>query len=56
MGGIWRAALTGPDGAPGLHADFSTNAVRDLDIGRGSALTVAVPPERIRVFQQASAP
>ena len=56
LGGIWRTALSGPGGALGLHADFSTNAVRDLDIGRGSALTVAVPPERIRVFHQGSAP
>ena len=35
-----------------LAADFSVNAVRDLELAPGKTLTVALPSDRIRVFAQ----
>ena len=51
LGAFCRATLELID-RPGVRiiADFSANAVRDLGISVGSALTVALPPEAIRVF------
>ncbi len=36
--------------AHGLAADFSTNAMRDLDLRIGKTIQVALPPDRLRVF------
>lgn len=51
LGPFCRATLH-PVAAPGLaiQADLSANAVRDLGIREGQALTVALPPELLRVF------
>ena len=51
LGPFCRATLR-PDAAAGLVilSDFSANAMRDLDIREGQALTVALPPELLRVF------
>ena len=41
-----------PDAAPNVAilADFSLNLMRDLSVAEGQALTVALPPESLRVF------
>ena len=44
-GSSWR-----PRPASTLLADFSANLMRDLGIGEGQTLTVALPPESLRVF------
>lgn len=51
LGAFCRATLE-IDAAPGIEllADFSANAVRDLGIAEGQPLTVALPPECLRVF------
>jgi iron(III) transport system ATP-binding protein len=51
LGAFWRATLR-PQGEPELvlRSDFSVNAMRDLDIRVGQTLTVALPPESLRVF------
>ncbi len=51
LGSFWRARLVprSADGQPFL-ADMSANLARRLDAGPGSALRVALPPDRIRVF------
>jgi len=51
LGAFWRATLR-PAQEPDLllRSDFSVNAVRDLDIRVGQTLTVALPPESLRVF------
>jgi iron(III) transport system ATP-binding protein len=51
LGPFCRATLR-PEAAPDLVilSDFSANAMRDLDIREGHALTVALPPELLRVF------
>ncbi|WP_374448819.1 putative 2-aminoethylphosphonate ABC transporter ATP-binding protein [Stella sp.] len=51
LGAVVRARLQAPRlaGAP-LLADFSLNAVTDLGLGPGQSVTVALPPERVRVF------
>ena len=38
--------------APGVAilADFSANLMRDLDVAEGQKLTIALPPESLRVF------
>jgi iron(III) transport system ATP-binding protein len=33
-----------------LNADFSSNLVRDFDVGPGRQFDVALPPDRLRVF------
>ena len=37
-------------------SDFSANAMRDLGIREGQALTVALPPELLRVFDDGAEP
>ena len=51
LGAVVRARLGSPQ-LPDLPlvADFSLNAVTDLDLARGRAITVALPPERVRIF------
>ncbi|HET7096115.1 MAG TPA: putative 2-aminoethylphosphonate ABC transporter ATP-binding protein [Casimicrobiaceae bacterium] len=55
LGSFCRVGLTinGGNGAPALVADFSINAVRDLAIEAGKEISIALPPERIRVFPRA---
>ena len=55
LGSFCRATLepTGSDGTR-ISADFSANAMRDLDIAEGQIRPVSFPPEALRVF--ASAP
>jgi iron(III) transport system ATP-binding protein len=51
LGPFCRARLE-LQGAPGvaLLADFSANLMRDLGVVEGQTLTVALPPESLRVF------
>jgi iron(III) transport system ATP-binding protein len=51
LGSFCRATLR-PDAAPDMTilSDFSANAMRDLGIREGQALTVALPPDLLRVF------
>jgi iron(III) transport system ATP-binding protein len=51
LGPFCRATLL-PDAAPEMSilSDFSANAMRDLGIREGQALTVALPPDLLRVF------
>jgi len=50
-GSFFRARLNGNGlDIPDLAADFSANAVRDLDLAPGQAVAVALPEGRIRVF------
>ncbi len=51
LGAFCRATLE-IESTPGVEvlADFSANAVRDLGIAEGQPLTVALPPESLRVF------
>jgi len=51
LGAFCRATLR-PSAATHLviRSDFSANAMRDLDIREGQSLTVALPPELLRVF------
>jgi iron(III) transport system ATP-binding protein len=51
LGSFCRARLK-PDAAPGVAilADFSLNLMRDLAVAEGQPLTVALPPESLRVF------
>ena len=51
LGAFWRATLRSQqDPKLVLRSDFSINAMRDLDIRLGQTLTVALPPETLRVF------
>jgi len=51
LGPFCRARLR-PNAAPELVllSDFSANAMRDLSIREGQTLTVALPPDLLRVF------
>ncbi len=51
LGSFCRAHLT-PEAAPGVAilADFSLNLMRDLAVAEGQPLTIALPPESLRVF------
>ncbi len=51
LGAFARARLA-PEAAPQLRvlADFSVNALRDLSLVAGQPLTIALPPESLRVF------
>jgi iron(III) transport system ATP-binding protein len=52
-GAFFRARLHGNgQGIPELAADFSANAVRDLDLAPGRDVAIALPQGRIRVFAQ----
>jgi iron(III) transport system ATP-binding protein len=55
LGSFCRAQLK-PDAAPNvaLLADFSVNLMRDLSVAQGQPLTVALPPESLRVFAKPS--
>ena len=55
LGAFARARLV-PDAAPQIHvlADFSVNALRDLSLAAGQPLTIALPPETLRVFPASS--
>ena len=55
LGSFCRAHLK-PDAAPNVAilADFSLNLMRDLSVAEGQALTVALPPESLRVFANMS--
>jgi iron(III) transport system ATP-binding protein len=54
LGAFCRATLR-PDAARDLTllCDFSANAMRDLGIREGQSLTVALPPDLLRVFDEA---
>ena len=54
LGSFCRAQLK-PDAAPSVAmlADFSVNLMRDLAVAEGQPLTVALPPESLRVFAKA---
>jgi iron(III) transport system ATP-binding protein len=54
LGAFCRARLA-PDAAPdvAILADFSLNLMRDLAVTQGQPLTVALPPESLRVFAKA---
>jgi len=51
LGSFSRARLE-PDGAPGVTilADFSANLMRDFSVAQGQKMTIALPPEALRVF------
>src|SRR5829696_1503655 len=51
LGSFCRAKLE-PEAAPGVAilADFSANLMRDLAVAEGQKLTIALPPESLRVF------
>ena len=51
LGSFCRAKLE-PEAAPGIAiiADFSANLMRDLAVAEGQKLTIALPPESLRVF------
>jgi iron(III) transport system ATP-binding protein len=51
LGSFSRARLE-PDGAPGITilADFSANLMRDFSVAQGQKMTIALPPEALRVF------
>jgi len=51
LGSFCRARLE-PEAAPGVAilADFSANLMRDLSVAEGQKLTIALPPESLRVF------
>jgi iron(III) transport system ATP-binding protein len=50
-GSFFRARLHGNgQGIPDLAADFSANAVRDLELAPGRTVAVALPQAHIRVF------
>jgi iron(III) transport system ATP-binding protein len=51
LGAFCRARLE-PEAAPGVAilADFSANLMRDLSVAEGQKLTIALPPESLRLF------
>jgi iron(III) transport system ATP-binding protein len=51
LGSFCRARLE-PEAAPGtaILADFSANLMRDLSVAEGQKLTIALPPESLRLF------
>ncbi len=55
LGSFCRARLElEADRSVALTADFSANLMRDLKVEEGQMLTVALPPESLRVFAKAS--
>jgi iron(III) transport system ATP-binding protein len=50
-GGFCRATIA-PGGAPGVHfaADIAANDLRDLNIAVNHSLSIALPPEAVRVY------
>src|SRR5436190_8708617 len=55
LGSFCRARLE-PEAAPGtaILADFSANLMRDLAVAEGQKLTIALPPESLRVFAKSN--
>ena len=55
LGSFCRARLE-PEAAPGVAilADFSANLMRDLSVAEGQKLTIALPPESLRLFAEAT--
>src|SRR5262245_41712168 len=53
LGSFCRARLE-PEAAPdvAILADFSANAMRDLSLAQGQKLTIALPPESLRLFSK----
>ena len=51
LGSFCRARLE-PEATPGIAilADFSANLMRDLSVAEGQKLTIALPPESLRLF------
>jgi iron(III) transport system ATP-binding protein len=57
LGAFCRATLRPADaGSLVIRSDFSANAMRDLGIREGQTLTVALPPELLRVFDGGAEP
>ncbi len=52
LGSFYRARLAPPSNGVEFAADFSINAVRDLDLARDKLVTIALPADRLRVFPQ----
>jgi iron(III) transport system ATP-binding protein len=52
LGSFYRARLAPPSNGVEFSADFSINAVRDLDLARDKLVTIALPADRLRVFPQ----
>ena len=51
LGSFWRAHITNDElGSAPLVADFSINAMRRLSLEENKALTVELPPDRLRAF------
>ena len=48
----WPRAQLKPEAMPNVAilADFSANLMRDLAVAEGQKLTIALPPESLRVF------
>ncbi|MFO0998623.1 MAG: putative 2-aminoethylphosphonate ABC transporter ATP-binding protein [Alphaproteobacteria bacterium] len=53
LGSHYQARLAIGAGALPVLAEFSTNAVVDLGLRPGQAITIALPPARLRVFPRA---
>ena len=53
LGSFCRVKLAVNGSEAPIVADFSINLVRDLDVGVGKNLLIALPPERLRVFPRA---
>lgn len=52
LGSFWRASLNDKkQGDITLIADFSVNAVRQMSLDVGSAITVELPMEALRFFE-----
>jgi iron(III) transport system ATP-binding protein len=57
LGPFCRATLKPTAGGDvSILSDFSANAMRDLGIREGQALTVALPPDLLRVFDNGGSP
>jgi iron(III) transport system ATP-binding protein len=50
LGSFCRATLRAASSEVTLTADFSINLMRDLDVGIGKTLEIALPADRLRVF------
>ncbi len=53
LGSFYRGSLAFDGADNALTADFSINAVRDLNLAENTTLTVTLPGDRIRVFARA---
>ena len=55
LGSFWRAWLSSNKlGSDGLKANFSINAARRLGLTEGKKVKIALPPERVQVFNARS--